>query len=294
MRRPSLDLDLLQAFVAVAEQRSFTRAAVQLHRTQSAVSMQVQRLEARVGTRLLRRAKNTVEPTLAGERLLDDARRMLALNDEAVQRVRGDRPEGRVRIGVMQDYGTQWLPAVLARFMAAHPSIEVEMTTGLTATMPARLGHDLDLAIVMHSHGDGDADLLWQEQAVWAAPPTPQVEQAACLPVALCPEGCLFRRWAAEALESAGRSWRLAFVSESLSAVEAIVAEGLAVTVVKHGIFPRHLRRVLPAEGLPTLPLADIRLHRSTGVSKAAALLANHLADAARSLRGGCQFKTGC
>jgi DNA-binding transcriptional LysR family regulator len=277
MRMPSLDLDLLQAFVAVAEQRSFTRAAVHLHRTQPAVSMQVQRLEARVGTRLLRRTKTKVELTPAGERLLDDARRMLALNDQAVHRVRGERPEGLVRLGVMQDYGTHLLPATLARFIAAHPLIEVELKTGLTASMPARLGHDLDLAIVMHRQGEGDGDLLWREQAVWAAPPTPNVEHAERLPVALYPQGCLFRQWASEALDTAGRAWRLAFVSESLPAVEAIVAEGLAVTVVKHRTFPSQLRRVSQAEGMPPLPPADIRLHRGKGISKAAAMLADHL-----------------
>lgn len=281
MRTPSLDLALLQAFVAVADERSFTRAAARLHRTQSAVSMQVQRLEARVGAQLLRRTKTKVELTPAGERLLDDAGRLLALHDDALRRVRGDRIEGRVRIGVMQDYGAQVLPAVLAGFIAAHPSIDVEMETGLTATMAARLDHDLDLAIVMHSLGEGDGELLWREQAVWAAPPACEVEHADRLPVALYPAGCLFRQWAIEALDAARRPWRLAFVSESHAAVEAIVAQGLAITVVKQGTFPRGLRRVSSAEGLPVLPRADIRLHRGRRVSKAAAMLGDHLVGVA-------------
>jgi DNA-binding transcriptional LysR family regulator len=281
MRAPILDLALLQAFVAVAEQRSFTRAAAGLHRTQSAISMQVQRLEARVGTQLLRRTKAKVELTPAGERLLDDAAHMLALHDAALRRVRSDRLEGRVRIGVMQDYGSHVLPALLAGFMASHPSIEVEMETGLTARMSARLDHDLDLAIVMHLQGEGDGELLWRERAVWAAPSKAKVERADHLPVALYPEGCLFRQWAIDALDAARRPWRLAFVSESHSAVEAIVAQGLAITVVKHRTFPRHLRRLSEEEGLPALPRADIRLHRGNCTSRAVAMLAGHLTTVA-------------
>ncbi len=97
------------------------------------------------------------------------------------------------------------------------------------------------------------------------------------MPLALYPQGCLFRKWAIDALDAAKRPWRLAFVSHSLAAVEAIAAQGLAVTVVKAGTFPPKLRLLSDHDGLPALPAADICLHRATNLSLAGTLLADHL-----------------
>lgn len=280
MALPSLDPDLLKAFVAVAEHRSFTRAATALNRTQSAVSMQVMRLEERVGTALFHRTKVHVELSLAGERLLGYARRILQLGDEAVGQLQQHKVEGRVRLGVMDDYGTHVMPPVLARFAADYPHIRVEMETGLTARMPQRLGKDFDIVIAMHPHGQGGGELLRREQAVWATSASHPVEFQHPLPVALYPRGCLFREWATEALDSARIAWRLAFVSHGLAAVESIAAQGLAVTVVKSGTFPARLRALSEAENLPRLPAADIRLHRARNLPRAASLLAEQIVQA--------------
>src|SRR5215471_5262182 len=126
MITPHLDTDLLRAFVAVADLRSFTRAAVMLNRTQSAVSMQIKRLEEQLGTKLFHRTKASVELSAAGEGLLGYARRILMLNDEAVGRLREHKVEGLVRLGVMDDYGTFIVPPLLASFIASHPLIHVE------------------------------------------------------------------------------------------------------------------------------------------------------------------------
>lgn len=277
---PTLDPDLLQAFLAVADHRSFTRAALALNRTQSAVSMQVKRLEEQLQTELFHRTKANVDLSAAGERLLGYARRILSLNEEAVGRVREHRVEGRVRLGVMDDYGTVLLPPLLTHFIANYPLIEVEMETGLTSTMTDRLGKTYNLVIAMHPEGHSEGELLRREQAVWAASAEHRVEDSDPLPVALYPQGCLFRSWAMQALDKASRSWRLAFVSHSLSAVEAIAAQGLAVTVVKSGTFPSKLRRLSERDGLPPLPRAEIRLHRTPKLSRAATLLADHLVAA--------------
>ncbi|MEK9279906.1 MULTISPECIES: LysR family transcriptional regulator [unclassified Bradyrhizobium] len=277
MTAPDLDPDLLKAFLAVAEHRSFTRAAAVLNRTQSAVSVQIRRLEERLGTRLFHRTRAGVAPTSAGEELLGYARRILALNAEAVGAVRARKIDGVVRLGVMDDYGTIVIPPLLASFAKSHPQVRVEIETGLTATMPARLGEAYDLVIAMHPQGRGDGELLRREQAVWAATASYPAQAKVPLPVALYPPGCLFRQWAAEALDAAGRPWRLAFVSRTLAAVEAIAAQGLAVTVVKAGTLPARLRRLCERDGLPPLPAADIRLHRARNLSRSGALLADHL-----------------
>jgi DNA-binding transcriptional LysR family regulator len=277
MTFPALDPELLQAFVAVADQRSFTRAAAALNRTQSAVSMQIKRLEERVGVELFHRTKANVDLSSAGEGLLGYARRILTLNDEAVARLREHKVAGVVRLGVMDDYGTAILPPILATFLASYPLIHVEMETGLTSGMPTRLGEAYDLVIAMHPVGRGDGEFLRREQAVWATSAEHPVEQLDPLPVALYPKGCLFRKWAMEALDAAKRRWRLAFVSHSLAAVEAIAAQGLAVTVTKRGTFPARLRALGESDGMPPLPAADICLHRAAKLSHAGALLADHL-----------------
>ncbi|MGY4176185.1 DNA-binding transcriptional LysR family regulator [Bradyrhizobium sp. USDA 4518] len=277
-----MDPDLLQAFVAVAEHRSFTRAASALNRTQSAVSMQVKRLEERLQAELFHRSTSSVDLSAAGEGLLGYARRILSLNAEAVGRVREHGTDGRVRLGVMDDYGTMIVPPLLKDFIASYPLIHVEMETGLTSTMTDRLGEAYDLVIAMHPEGRGEGELLRTEQAVWAASAAHRVEELDPLPVALYPQGCLFRSWAMQALDEANRPWRLAFVSHSLSAVEAIAAQGLAVTVVKSGTFPPTLRRLTARDGMPLLPRAEIRLHRAQKLSHAASLLADHLVAALR------------
>ncbi|VIO72179.1 LysR substrate-binding domain-containing protein [Bradyrhizobium ivorense] len=277
MNAPVLDPDLLRAFVAVAEHRSFTRAAAALNRTQSAISMQVKRLEERLQAELFHRSTTNVDLSAAGEGLIGYARRILSLNEEAVGRVRAHGMDGRVRLGVMDDYGTLIVPPLLASFVANYPLVHVEMETGLTSTMTDRLGEAYDLVIAMHPEGRGEGELLRTEQAVWAASAEHRIEQIDPLPVALYPQGCLFRSWAMQALDEAKRPWRLAFVSHSLSAVEAIAAQGLAVTVVKSGTFPPALRRLTARDGMPRLPRAEIRLHRAPNLSRAASLLADHL-----------------
>jgi DNA-binding transcriptional LysR family regulator len=267
----------LRAFVAVADHRSFTRAAVTLNRTQSAVSMQIKRLEDRIGVELFARTKANVDLSAAGEGLLGYARRILALNEEAVGRLAERKVEGVVRLGVMDDYGVHVVPPLLASFLAGYPRIHVEMETGLTSFMPAKLGKTYDLVIAMHPEGSREGEFLRREQAVWATSTSVAVEHQEPLPVALYPQGCLFRKWAIEALDAARRPWRLAFVSHSLAAVEAIAAQGLAVTVVKTGTFPPRLRPLSDRNGMPRLPAADICLHRAANLSTAGALLADHL-----------------
>ena len=278
MRPPALDPDLLRAFVAVAEQLSFTRAAAMLNRTQATVSLQVKRLEERVGVALFHRSTVRVELTAGGEGFLADARRILALGDQAVARLSDQQPAGRVRIGVMEDYGIKVLPRLLATAKKQYPLIQVEMEIGLTAKMLKRLGSSFDLVIAMHPEGTAEGELVRREDAVWAAAPGHATEELDTLPVALSEPGCLFREWAIRALDGAARAWRLAYVSRSLAAVEAIVSQGLAVTIVKGSMLPPALRAVRSPQCVPSLPGAEIRLHRAAALTHSASLVVEHLA----------------
>lgn len=274
----ALDPELLRAFVAVAEQLSFTRAAKLLNRTQAAVSLQVKRLEQRLGVTLFHRSTARVELTAIGRDFLVDARRILALNEQARARF-ADRPAaGRVRIGVMEDYGTRVLPQLLAAARERYPGFQVDVEIGLTATMLKRLGTSFDLVIAMHAAGAAEGELVRREDAVWVAAADHATETLDPLPVALSEPECLFREWATRALDAAARTWRLAYVSRSLAAVEAIVSQGLAVTVVKGSMLTPGLRVVGSGNLVPALPGVEIRLHRARTLTQPATLLVEQLA----------------
>jgi DNA-binding transcriptional LysR family regulator len=286
-----LDPDLLRAFLAVADCRSFTRAAETVNLTQSAVSAQIRRLELQLQVELFQRTTTRVALSAAGEELMSYARRILSLGEEAVHRLRQHNVSGRVRLGVMDDYGAVLLPPALKAFNSAYPGIELQMETGLTSGMIPRIGKTFDIVIAMHGGGEKSGVLLRRERAVWVGSEALEVRNLDPLPVALYPAGCLFRQWALEALDRAGRAWRLAFVSHSLASVEAIAAQGMALTVVKEGMRPPSLKVFGPADGLPVLPRAEIRLHTPAASSVAVKLLASHLRmhlgkDAQRRGRG--------
>ena len=264
----------------MAEQRSFTRAAVALNRTQSAVSMQVKRLEERLQAELFHRTKSNVDLSAAGEGLLGYARRILSLNEEAVGRVREQNIEGRVRLGVMDDYGTLLVPPLLASFIANYPLIDVEMETGLTSTMTGRLGKTFDIVIAMHPEGHSEGELLRREQAVWAG--EYRASRGAIRPAA---GGALSARLPVPQLGHAGAGQGAPPVAARLRQPQPDRGRG------HRGAGPCgdggqvrdvsvQLRRLTARDGLPPLPRAEIRLHRAPKLSRAATLLADHLVAA--------------
>lgn len=209
--------------------------------------------------------------------MLGCARRMLALNDEALAALGRAKIEGRVRLGVMEDYARTLLPPLIARLSEAHPAVALEVETGLTGTMLGRLGRRFDLVLAMHGAGAEAGTLIHREAALWAVAPGHAPERGDPVPLALAPEGCLFREWATAALEAAGRRWRLVYVSHSSASVEAAAAAGFAVTVVKAGTRPPSLRAMGRRDRMPALPVAEIRLHRSTACPPAAEAFARYL-----------------
>lgn len=279
--RIDMDTDLLRAFVAVAETASFTQAARMLNRTQSAVSMQIRRLEDRMAVRLFDRGPGLVALTRDGEVLLGYARRMLELNDEAYRTIAAGAIAGHVRLGAMDDYATRVLPPLLARFADRHPHVYVEVHTGLSLHLLDRLGGDLDLVLAMHPIRSGAGSVVRVENVVWAAPPDRPVEYDDPLPLALYPQGCLFRQWALNALDADARRWRIAYMSPSLGAVEAAVRAGLAISIFKAGTLPDGLRVLGAASDLPPLPSVEIALHRPAGAqTPTASALADFLTSA--------------
>lgn len=276
---PGLDPDLLRSFVLIAEGGSFTRAARAMGRTQSAISMQIRRLEDALGQPLLVRGARGVEPTRHGQWLLERARRVLALNDEILATFRTPAVAGSVRLGSPDDYALRWLPDILARFAASHPAVEVEVVCAPSNDLVERLAAgDLDLTLVSEGSEPPSAPArrLWSGPLSWVG--IEAVAHRRPLPLALDRGGCTWRRAAIEALDRQGTAWRMAYAAASLSGALSIALAGLAVTVAMPGPLPDGLRRLGVAEGLPALPELGISLVRGQ-TSPVEAALADHIME---------------
>ena len=206
-----LDIDQLRTFVAIADTGSFTRAAEIVHKTQSAVSMQMKRLEDRVGKAIFERDGRLSKLTDEGERLLDYARRIVRLNAECMASFNEHELIGRVRLGLPDDYADRYLPEILARFSRSNPKAEVTVMCEPTPNLIERVQHgDLDLAIITHVDRRGPSEIVRIEQLLWVTSARHGVHEETPIPLALGRPSCDWRHSATEALESADRPFRVA------------------------------------------------------------------------------------
>ena len=258
-----LDSDLLRTFVAIADSGSFTAAAKSVHRTQSAVSMQIKRLEETIGSALFVRAGRSISLTADGESLLGYARRILRLQDQALARLAEPSMSGRVRIGAPDDYVTQFMPSILARFAGSHPNVQVGLHCEPSAVLNEQLDADeLDLAIVTTSPRYADSVAVRNEPVIWATSAAHEVHQETPLRLALFQPPCILREWALSALDDLQWPYRIAYVSPSQAGLFAAVQAGLAVTPMGSSWMPPGLRELGAADGFPQLPNLGITLER--------------------------------
>ena len=277
MRR-NIDTDLLRAFVAIVDQDGFIKASQALGRSQSAVSMQMRRLEDAVDTPLFRRAGRKMNLTPAGETLLGYARRLIALHDQTLDALDENRVSGNVSLAVMGDYATNVLPGILARFIDQHPDIVVDVTTGFSYDLIHHLGERFELVVSTQPKGSGKGEVLRSEPTRWAFSARHDLPCSRALPLALLPSGNMFREWALQALDRAGISWRVMFTSSSIATVEAAAEAGIALAVVKEGSARPGLRLLGQQDGLPELPESEIAIHRAPGgLTRAGQLFAEFL-----------------
>lgn len=276
----TLETPLLRTLVAVSETGSFTRAAAQVNRTQSAVSMQIKRLEEAVGKPLLERDRKQARLTREGEALVEYARRILNLHDEALAAVAEPEVAGLVKIGTPDDYAAGFLPQVLSDFAETHPNVEVEMRCEISAKIcRAFEAGDVDVALLTSGSWLKGGEIIRREPIVWATSIRHVVHEREPLPLAVFEPGCLFRESALAAMQKAGRSCRIAYSSESYAGLVTAALAGLAVTVMARSSLPSGLRELSPEEGFPVLPSVDIALLRPPqGRSQVADRLADHIA----------------
>lgn len=260
----SLDPDLLRTFVFIAEEGSFTRAATRVGRTQSAVSMQMQRLEAVLGQPILFRGKGgSVSLTSHGQYLLSRAREMLTLNDEIWSSFHAPQIHGTVRLGAPDDYALRYLPQILMRFAESHPAVEVEVLCLPSSELVKKLRDgELDLTLMSEGHEPAHWPTvsLWRGPLTWITSDRHTPHRKDPLPIAIAHEGCSWRDSAIDALDKAGLRYRIAYSSATQIGTHAPVMAGLAVTISTISWLPDGLRQVRPDEGLPALPNYGILL----------------------------------
>lgn len=272
----NLDIDLLRAFVTVAETHSFTRAAQILRLTQPAVSLRIQRLEAQVRAPLVDRSSRAVGLTTEGADLLPRARKLLRLNDEIVAGLGEGDVAGEVRFGAPEDVATMHLPGILGAFARSHPRIRLSVTCDYTANLLDAMSRGaLDLALIKREPvGPALGVRVWGEPLVWVALDA-SLAEVSPLPLIIAPAPDIYRKRALTALEQAGLAFRAAFTSPSLAGQMAALRAGLGVGVLPAAMAPRDL--TVLGDPLPPLPDSEIALVSARGAGGPAGLLAQEV-----------------
>ncbi|MFM9943314.1 MAG: LysR family transcriptional regulator [Hyphomicrobiaceae bacterium] len=274
-----LDLTLLRAFLAVVETGSVTAAARLLNRTQSAVSLQLKRLEESLEQPLFEREHKRLTLAASGERLLGHAQRLIAMNDDMWSRMTTPSFEGEVRLGVPVDIIVTYVPPILRRFAATWPGVRVSLVAKNSHDLLEDLANgELDLSITTDLEAQGHCEVLKTDDLVWVSAPGGSAHRRTPLPIAIGGKTCRFRPVIIEAVRTLGRDWRIVLEVANQDAVNATVAAGLCVGALLRETVPEALEVLGPDAGLPDLPAFKINLHLPrTGGSDIALELARHI-----------------
>jgi DNA-binding transcriptional LysR family regulator len=240
-------------------------------RTQPAITHQLRRLERLVGQKLLVVGRRNIALTHDGEILLQYARSILRLNDEARARISAPDIEGRVIFGVPDLYATL-LPDVLRSYGLAYPRVEVELHLTRSIHLHAALKRkEIDLALVTRLPNIEGGRFVGQQPLVWVSSARSHPETLGPLPLALLPAGSFGRSVVIEALEKVGRAWRINSVSDSISGLHAAVFAGLSVSMLPECAVVPGMRVLRASDGVPMLRAADLLIHHRAGTVSAAA-----------------------
>ncbi|HEY6631595.1 MAG TPA: LysR substrate-binding domain-containing protein [Rhizobiaceae bacterium] len=276
-----LDLDQLHTFITISDMGSFTKAADEVHRTQSAVSMQMRRLEERIGKPLFEKDGRTNRLTEEGEKLLTYARRIMHLNRETLAAFDDRALEGTVRIGIPDDYADRFLPEIMARFARSNPRVELTVICEPTPGLVEHLKRgNLDLSIVTHNESSAQSEVVRREPLLWVSSANHATHEEPVLPLAFGRPTCIWRRAACDVLDQMNRDYRVLFSSFSATVITAAVLSGLAISVLPECALRPGMRVLGEADGFGLLP--DCRIGIMRGHSARADIveaIASHISD---------------
>ncbi len=263
MVQRDLQIDWLKCFVSVVDAGSLSGATEEVHRSQSAVSMQIKKLEAAVGRQLLIRGPRHLELTADGQKLLGYARRLLDLHGEAKAAFHGEELTGRIRIGVPDDYAARYLTPVLKRFAPRHGGVEIELNCEQSSALIPRVENgELDLALVSRDHARRGT-FLFHEPLVWVGSPQFELWRRDPLPIAVYEAASLARRNAINSLALQGRRYKVVYNSSSLAGQFAAVESGLAIAALTRCCIPEHLQILGREHGLGPVEPVEVAVYRS-------------------------------
>jgi DNA-binding transcriptional LysR family regulator len=266
-----LDSDLLRTFVAVAEAGNFTKAAEQVSRTQSAVSMQIKRLEDMIGEALFDRGSRGVSLTRRGQELIINARRIVSLIEETAASLKAKPLDGPVRIGIPEEYSYSILSRALGMFSKQHPKVEITVRYAHSASQIEALeAGELDLAVVFEWEDFSDGEVLMRDPTVWVTSNLHCQHEERPLPVALYNRDGWCKDFALRSLEDRGHPYRVAYTSDTTGGLKLAVASGLAIAPVSRSNIPPDCRELTAAEGFGDIDASNVVLHRAPGATSEA------------------------
>lgn len=261
----NLDLTALRSFVTVADLGGVTRASGALNLTQSAVSMQLKRLEEGLGLNLLDRSNRSIALTAAGEQLLGYARKMLSLNDEALSRMTDDSFEGEIVLGVPHDIVYPHIPDILRQFSASFPRMRIQLLSSFTRALKEQFERgECDFILTTENELTRGGQTLAQVPLVWVGAPGGSAWSQRPLRLAY-EQNCIFRRLVQQQLDEQGIAWEMAVDSNSTRTVEATVSADMAVHSMLAGTAPSYFEEVSHNGTLPELGSQLINLYRREG-----------------------------
>lgn len=277
-----LDSASLKSFIAIAETGTFSHAAEIVGRTQSAVSLQIKKLEDSLGCLLFERTSRSVKLTEQGEVFLGYAKRIAELQWEVHSRLKEPDIEGEIRLGTPEDFATHYLPDVLATFRKHHPRIQLNVSCDLTLNLLKGFDRgEFDVVLVKRDPKTSKNGIkVWREPLVWVAANHYELENP--LSLVLSPQPCIYRARALAALDKARKSWHIAYTSPSLAGTLAAVRAGLGITLLPSNMLPAGVHSIRN-EKLPELADAEIALLKRGGLSKAGEMLAEHIVHSMES-----------
>ena len=271
-----LQIDWIKCFLAVVDTGTLTSAATEVHRSQSAVSMQLKKLETALDCQLLVRGPRQMELTAQGQAFLGYARRLYDLHAETQSHFRGEAVVGRIRLGVPDDYAARYLTPVLQRFAPRYGGVEIELLCEQsTSLIPRVKSGDLDLALVSRDH-PRHGSLLFYEPMVWVGSAQFDIWRRDPLPIAVYEDASLAKRVALQSLAQQGRRYKVVYNSSSLLGQIAAVESGLAVAVLTQCSAPPHLQILGPDHGLGPLEPMEVAVYRSRKSQGSAAVDSLH------------------
>ncbi|EJM99309.1 LysR family transcriptional regulator [Phyllobacterium sp. YR531] len=259
-----LDSELLRVFAAVAQHGNVTRAAEQVGRTQSAVSMQVKRLEDILGESLFERGSRGVMLTSQGRALLTSANRIISLLDETAASIRAKPLGGPVRIGIPEEYGYTVLPRALAAFANQHPNVEVTVKCGYSSAQIAALEADeLDLAVIFDQQQPPVGEVLFVDPTVWVTSDTHCVHENDVVPIAIYESSSWCKKFAIGSLETSRVNYRVAYSCDTSGGLKIAVVSGLAIAPLASSNIPAGCRALTEVDGFPLIDSSNVVLKRN-------------------------------